>query len=436
MTTQPVSLNIRTYQVGFGDCFLLSFNFGADGEKHVLIDFGSTALTVGAPGTRMMDIANDVKARSGGKLTAVVATHRHKDHISGFATQPDGSGTGDVIAALKPDLVIQPWTEDPDLAIDATGPQATLQGPKGAAGLTRPQKQTRALGLMQQVAGHALREVARSAFLAEAGAGQLGFIGDDNLPNLSAVQNLKDMGPNRYVSFGDDCGLAGLLPGVKAHVLGPPTVDQSSAIKQEKSRDPHEFWQLAADTLSATPAAAPSAAPLFADFVAATAEPFPVESRWLIYQARAIRGQQLLGLVRNLDDAMNNTSVILLLEIGEKVLLFPGDAQIENWSYALSKTDTVEPLLTNVNLYKVGHHGSLNATPKTLWGLFKNKGDAANAQRLITLMSTRPGKHGSIANHTEVPRTPLVDALKAESTLVDTEDLTDGAFYFDTVVIP
>jgi hypothetical protein len=140
--------------------------------------------------------------------------------------------------------------------------------------------------------------------------------------------------------------------------------------------------------------------------------------------------------VRNLDDAMNNTSVILLLEIGEKVLLFPGDAQIENWSYALSKTDTVEPLLTNVNLYKVGHHGSLNATPKTLWGLFKNKGDAANAQRLITLMSTRPGKHGSIANHTEVPRTPLVDALKAESTLVDTEDLTDGAFYFDTVVIP
>lgn len=31
---------------------------------------------------------------------------------------------------------------------------------------------------------------------------------------------------------------------------------------------------------------------------------------------------------------MNNTSVILLLTVGERRLLFPGDAQIESWSLA------------------------------------------------------------------------------------------------------
>ena len=34
-------------------------------------------------------------------------------------------------------------------------------------------------------------------------------------------------------------------------------------------------------------------------------------------------------------DAMKNTSVILLLTLGERRLLFPGDAQIESWFYSL-----------------------------------------------------------------------------------------------------
>src|SRR2546422_3724993 len=69
-----------------------------------------------------MDIAQDIKKRSKGKLHAVVATHRHRDHISGFATAKGGKGTGDVIRSLKPDLVVQPWTEDPKLDTKATGP--------------------------------------------------------------------------------------------------------------------------------------------------------------------------------------------------------------------------------------------------------------------------------------------------------------------------
>ena len=101
MAAAPKSLMIRSYHVGFGDCFLLSFACGPRSERHVLIDFGSTGLPEGTPRTRMMDIAKDIKERTGGRLDAIVATHRHKDHISGFETK-NGKGTSDVIRALKP----------------------------------------------------------------------------------------------------------------------------------------------------------------------------------------------------------------------------------------------------------------------------------------------------------------------------------------------
>jgi len=68
MATAPTSATIRTYHVGFGDCFLLSFQYGRKSERHVLIDFGSTGFPKGVPKSRMMDIAKDIKARTGGKL--------------------------------------------------------------------------------------------------------------------------------------------------------------------------------------------------------------------------------------------------------------------------------------------------------------------------------------------------------------------------------
>ena len=73
---------------------------------------------------------------------------------------------------------------------------------------------------------------------------------------------------------------------------------------------------------------------------------------------------------------MNNTSLILLFEVNGKKLLFPGDAQLENWSYAVKDADDADAtraLLADVDVYKVGHHGSLNATPKKLlWEAFRN----------------------------------------------------------------
>jgi hypothetical protein len=85
----------------------------------------------------------------------------------------------------------------------------------------------------------------------------------------------------------------------------------------------------------------------------------------------------------------------------------------------------VRKLLSKVDVYKVGHHGSLNATPKTLWNLFQRKNpDDHKKGRLQTIVSTMSGKHGSVDRGTEVPRTKLVQALKTDSTFATTQSLT------------
>ena len=40
----PTSVEIRAFQVGFGDCLLVSFIYSAKDKRHVLIDFGTTEL--------------------------------------------------------------------------------------------------------------------------------------------------------------------------------------------------------------------------------------------------------------------------------------------------------------------------------------------------------------------------------------------------------
>jgi hypothetical protein len=125
-----------------------------------------------------------------------------------------------------------------------------------------------------------------------------------------------------------------------------------------------------------------------------------------------------------MDDVLNNTSLILVFEVeGPGVtrrLLFPGDAQIENWEYALKVADVERnrALLGRVDLYKVGHHGSRNATPRTLFDLWN--GPEVIDHPLVSMMSTKSGVHGHHVE-TAVPRTTLVAALDGRGDLFDSE---------------
>lgn len=407
-SNSPKSLTVRTYDVGFGDCFLLSFQYPRR-QRHVLIDFGTMRLPTGkrVTGKYMNKVAEAIKQDCGGKLDVVVATHRHRDHISGFERQR-GKGPGEIIRALKPAVVIQPWTEDPQAPRDATAPWR-----RGFA---------RTLLEMRNVAAKVV-ESSRALYgdRFRQMRAQLAVIGMDNIGNPDAVANLMSMAPNRFVYHGSKAGLGGILPGVKVTVLGPPTIAQTNTIKTMRSTDADEFWHLSArfwQRLSATKEAhGTSARALFPRHPVGA---LPRSAGWFKYSVMKEQGDSLLSIVRILDKVMNNTSVILLFEANGKKILFPGDAQYENWMYALSKPK-VRKLLEDVNLYKVGHHGSLNATPKTLWNAFARKGGKSKQGRLQTLLSTKEGVHGSPDRKTEVPRTTLLNALHDDSNLVNTE---------------
>lgn len=422
----PKSVRVRMYQVGFGDCFLLTFTYpGRAKPRHVLIDFGSTAAPSGDPGSLLLKVAQDIRRTVGTEPLAVVATHRHRDHISGFDPGSNGKGPGAIIAALKPRWVIQPWTEQPGLPVDAEAPSSL----KGLAA----RKET--LASMQAIAKQAIEEALprlQRGFQQTEAARQLAFIGEDNIANPGAVRNLMHMGPNEYVYAGKRTKLASFLPGVKVTVLGPPTVKQHASIRKQRSSDPDEFWRLQAKTLGiGLPKASASAGEVFSRFAQVTGGQSPPWARWIIKSLRSARGDELLQLVRSLDSAMNNTSVILLFEFGKHRFLFPGDAQIENWEYALGQAKYRE-LLKGVTVYKVGHHGSLNATPRSLWNGWYPKGakPLAEKQRMASFMSTKAGKHGSAAKGTEVPRTTLVNALEGWTRLHSTEHLA-GALYVE-----
>ncbi len=81
------------------------------------------------------------------------------------------------------------------------------------------------------------------------------------------------------------------------------------------------------------------------------------------------------SLALALDKHTNNTSLVLAFEFTEsgKVLLFAADAQVGNWlswqdlSWEVRQGDGIRTvtgpdLLSRTVLYKVGHHGSHNAT--------------------------------------------------------------------------
>jgi len=137
-----------------------------------------------------------------------------------------------------------------------------------------------------------------------------------------------------------------------------------------------------------------------------------------------------------LDSATNNTSLAFALEIGPagsgKVLLFPGDAQVGNWLSWFGKVQigkrelgkdmvwtvgngannvkiTAEDLLSRTVFYKVGHHGSHNATLREqglgLMGRFGGTSD------LVAFLPVDEHVARDLAHYGEMPLRSLVKDL-------------------------
>jgi hypothetical protein len=415
MPTKPSKFTIRMYNVGFGDCFLLTFHYAKPlKDQHILIDFGSVGGKADLKG-----IAKDIQQACGGKLYAVVATHRHKDHISGFSDAGGKDSPGAIITSCKPEIVLQPWTENPDAAANATS----------APLLSRKQTVSdEKLFFASMSAMNAFAEAVLEQAPRWRGAGgrvtSLEKLAVNNITNPDAVKNLQTMGkkPPRFLQYGSPSGLENpkLLPGVKVQVLGPPTLKEQNIKKYAKNSDEYwiscKFWGLqeSASSLSGN-------SNLFSGQPHYGKRSQPFQTRWFTQHADAALKNNVLGIVTALDSFLNNTSLILLFEVNGKKFLFPGDAQLENWSWALSQSG-IKNLLKDVALYKVGHHGSRNATPKELWNVFDKRKTNGKSGALKTMLSTTAGVYGR-TEEGKVPATNLLKVLKKESQLSNTQDL-------------
>jgi hypothetical protein len=411
MVTEPIGLRIRMYNVGFGDCFLMSFTYAsavADAldpdtkrdSRHILFDFGSTS----RPRSRLTlkAVGEQLEQDCGGRLDAIVVTHRHRDHLSGFGA----ASTQKIVRRLDPRLVVRSWTENPRLKPQAGKPNgAALAGPGSEDELL--------LARLAEAQETARRIVDRSKTEGRMAGSDLVQAADDELENAPAVEELDRLSSGRrgdYLSAKRSTRLNDIVPGVTFRVLGPPRPSYWPDVARQ-TQDSDEFWVAKDRQIGRLFGPQPST-----DAVALGT------GRWIVERLRTDEKEQVAGLVRWLDNAMNNTSVVLLIDVPGHTLLFGGDAQIENWGWSLAlakkrakKGDrTLEDALARVDLYKVGHHGSRNATPISLFEKWKG-----GVTPFTAMMSTKAGMHGE--DHHAVPRSTLVTALKDRGKLLTTD---------------
>ncbi|MDN2580153.1 MBL fold metallo-hydrolase [Aquibium sp. ELW1220] len=425
-------MSIHMYNVGFGDCFLLEFAYRDAATRWMLIDCG----TFRAPGDvresdHLAAVAADVARRCNSRLDVLVATHRHADHICGFKGK-----SGDIFAALEPKRVLQPWTEEP-----GAPPAGLPESSPADSAMAR-----RGLATGQLVIDAILERMARREALPDRddirplSASHLGDLAEIariaslNISNKEAVETLARLGLDgraRYLKAGDDPELNDILPGVRIDVLGPPDLEQWPEIRKQVANH-EEFWLRMADALqSADPDL--ERRPIFD-------EQYVDRGRrawhgWIIDRMRDADIETTMALVTSLDKALNNTSLVLLVTVGKKSFLFPGDAQIESWNFIRKHLDRkrsrIANAIRNCDVYKVGHHGSRNATPKFLWKLWEARRADGRAMP-ISLLSTRGGVHGS-GDHA-VPSPNLMGVL-SETELHSTEALPATGVHSMTIEI-
>ena len=353
------------YRQGLGDCFLVSLPSTDRSNRpfHIMIDCG-VILGTSDPITQMTAVVENIVATTGGEIDLLIATHEHWDHLSGFLQ------AGDSFKKLKVHEVWLAWTEDDS---DALAHKLRAEKSEVLASLR--------LSLAHlQLAGDESGGI-------ELG-GILGFFGAaSGATTRDALDIVRGKSAKlRYCRPTDD---PVRLAGTDAvfYILGPPH-DEKTLRKINPSKRDQETYGLALDGYSIFLEGAGTALDPddngrpFDDqreipFLIAAGMDFFKKQYWKTNDKtddwRRIDTDWLGGtteLALQLDSLTNNTSLALAIELPKgDVLLFVADAQVGNWLSwqdliwtVDGKTVTGPDLLKRAIFYKVGHHGSHNAT--------------------------------------------------------------------------
>lgn len=397
------------YQGMLGDCFLIRLVQG-DQASHVLIDCG-LLLGSAEAAARMQAIAADIVQTTGGVLDLLVVTHEHWDHISGFSQAQDiflGAPDPQTGAeTLQVANLWMAWTEkDGDPQVERLRTRFNKVGFALNAMAAR---------LERDGAAAASAAVELQGFRGASSNGAKRLQGRD----IMAALKRKSKAAPQFLEPGTvmptPVARQG-APALRAYVLGPPRNEQflfkdkpSSGKAQETyladlrlSDDILRFVESGDMTADAnTPFAAQYCSIHAAAVKQAVKDKTPLtgDEAWIAEQyfgyagpgdgvspdARAALLAEVLDrrtvdsdwlgaadpLALKLDSDTNNTSLALAFDLPDGTsMVFAADAQVGNWLSwheqpyrdETGREHSAEQILNRTRFYKVGHHGSHNAT--------------------------------------------------------------------------
>jgi hypothetical protein len=386
-------LLVRTYQVRFGDAILIVVPETVDGrevKRRILIDVGNAFKTEGGADEVFGPVVDDIAAMLDGEpLDLYVMTHEHMDHVQGllYASQKLGKSL----------TARQTWlTGSSDPGYYASHAEARKQ-------------KIAALAAFRAVRSALAAVPARSA-LADAV-----LANNDPMSTSDCVDYLRTLAPHATHYVNREMPLGGLQPSTAASI--------SLWAPEENVADYYgRFKKLAADLRIADDArledaAAPSDEPpddsdLPRPLVGVDAGAF--------YNLLDMRHSSQASTLLQIDQAANNTSVVLCLEWHGWRLLFPGDAEQRSWK-TMDKLGLVKP----VHFLKVSHHGSKTGLPPNdiLAKLLPLPAPDGRPRRAVvsTFHDTYPG----------VPDPPTLKRIAERTDLTSTMDLPPGQLYVD-----
>jgi hypothetical protein len=424
------------YRHGLGDCFLLTFPRAGRDPFQVLIDCGALSRSAVDMQALAAHVATATKRADGSsRLDLLVATHEHRDHLSGF------NQARDHFDQIEIGAVWLGWTEKPgDPQAEALAARRNAAAARLRAALASPR------GLAASAAGARGGLAGLAAFHAADDAEPVG-----RRTIADALEYVRRRGEKagaiEYLEPGEPPRTLDGVERVRIFALGPPrdpTLLLDSSVTKKRLEE-GTIYHLAASTpamLAAVdqglglagspdgdgeryrPFARQHAIARGDDWFAEIA-PFVAtiydrpEQAWRRIDHDWIAGYEPLAL--KLDEDTNNTSLVLAFELEDSgdVLLFVGDAQVGNWlswervSFQLEGRAQPLPALDLVRrtvFYKVGHHASHNATLKKE-GLERMESDRLVAfVPLDVATAKKQGKKGW-----DMPAGPLEAALRRKT---------------------
>ncbi len=320
-------IKIRAYNVRFGDCILV-FVETSKGKKHILFDFGNAPGGSGGRNDVFPQVAEDIEKQTGGTIDLPVMTHEHLDHMEGFLSQRE------VFNRLKIHHVWMPIMSAPDYAKKSPNSKSQKLALESMASLVQRWKAAGRLAALSAP----IRSLIDNNILALTNKERIDYVRalarkKSNLHYLYRGASLK--------------GKHSLGSEIKIEVPAP---EKDSSIYY--ARKGKRYWLDAAARLGDETFGWPERGR--GRRTGAPRHVAPDEFERLKDEVAEMDWNDILAI----DKAANNTSLVVRLTIGGKVLLFSGDAEEESWEQMRARK-----LLGPVDLLKVAHHGSINGMP-------------------------------------------------------------------------